>query len=72
MLAMLFCMILFPSRLSNEYMDDFVLHGTVAAADDFRMALLRNLMAMLDSAEEDGMANNASCVLADSSKWYVL
>ena len=53
-------------------MDDFVLHGTVAPADDFRMALLRNLMAMLDSAEEDGMANNASCVLADSSKWYAL
>ena len=53
-------------------MDDFVLHGTIAPADDFRMALLHNLMAMLDSAEEDGMASQASCVVADSSKWYVM
>lgn len=59
------------SRLSKEYMDDFVLHGTTVPADDFRMALLHNLMAMLDSAEEDGMANQASCVVADSSKWCV-
>lgn len=60
------------SRLSKDYMNDFVLHGTVVPADDFRMALLDNLMAMLDSAEEDGTANQASCVVADLSKWCVL
>ena len=59
-------------RLSKDYMNDFVLHGTVVPADDFRMALLDNLMAMLDSAEEDGTTNQASCVVADLSKWCVL